>query len=220
MSKELQKQSTQITSQDYWLELQRINIPASISIFEAVGAKFPAISSLNTGTGSRENGLTFFKLLVLDILEFYGKEWNPSQIDSVADTLFTEYYYWSGVEAKHFVSKLKAGHFQEGIENISSNYIVKAALTYDDELLQARKMAYDKKPNQSLSEVGNYVDPELVFKAIGDFKNMVIKSIDEEQVKEEKNHQQIRKEHELKILKLYCDNNGLDFETERKNLEV
>lgn len=143
---QLQKSSTAITKENYWTELAKINISASLSVFDAVNMGLPEISTLNRGAGSRENGLTFFKLIVLDILEFYGKEWPGSQIDSVADVLCTEYYYWSMAEAKHFAAKVKSGHYQDSIENISSNYIVKAALAYNSELLEARVMINDKRP--------------------------------------------------------------------------
>lgn len=115
-----------------------------MSIFEAASIGLPQISFLNRGTNSIENGLTHFKLIVLDILEFYGKEWPKGQIDSVSQTLFTEYYYWTLAEAKHFVCKLKAGHYQDSIENISSQYIVKAAGFYDTDLIEARKIMSDK----------------------------------------------------------------------------
>lgn len=204
-----------------------------MSVFQAATLCLPEISSLNRGFKGPENGVTFFKLLVLDILDFYGKDWIGKQIDSVAETLFSEYYYWTLAEAKHFISKLKAGHFQESIENISSNYITKAAGTYDAELLEARKLIHDKKVEIKEKEGhGEWVDPEKVFETVGEFTKKLRDNIEKEQIVLESSYKEQRealqeKQHDEMVAYLNnpvhmdlfikrCEDNGEDY---RKILE-
>lgn len=80
-------------------------------ISEVLRIGTPSISTLNTGTGSRENGLLVFRTIILSVLEYYGTEWSEIQYLETADMMHREYHWLQIAEIKHFVLNAKAGTY-------------------------------------------------------------------------------------------------------------
>lgn len=88
-------------------------VTASQGQMEILSKPTPELSTVNRGTGSKENGILIFETIILMILEFYGLEWSALQIRECAEMGFAEYYWLQVGELKHFVLKAKQGDFRD-----------------------------------------------------------------------------------------------------------
>jgi hypothetical protein len=99
-----------ITKDNWQSELARLPIKVDSPPSEVLRLGTPQVSALNAGTGSKENGITVFEVLVQAIVKFYGTGWGAQQRE-VAEIMHGKYYWLHLAEIRQFSMKAKAGDF-------------------------------------------------------------------------------------------------------------
>lgn len=181
---------------------------------DVVKMGLPQISTINRGQMSKEAGITVFETMILDLLEYYGVEWNPPQIRSVAELMFDEYYYWSLAELKHFILKVKRGDYGKLFGKFSPSNIVDYASTYNSELLVARSTYRKPEPEQT----GEFVSSERIRAALGEFADKWEQNIREQKKAANEEEKRQKEQERDKMLRKYCEAHGIDLETLRAEL--
>lgn len=117
---------------------------ASQGQMEILAKPTPELSTVNRGTGSKENGITMFEIVILMVLEFYGVEWSKLQIRESAEMAFGEYYWMQLAELKHFVLKAKQGDFrgEKDFSRLTPVLFLMWLRTYGNESLRIRQENY------------------------------------------------------------------------------
>lgn len=131
-----------------------------------------SVSAVNRGMGDKENGITFFECLVLELLEYYGVTWGDYPIRESCELLFAEYHWMTAAELKHFAQKLKAAQYGKMYGNFKPAILMECFADYSADALRARAGYQQRKETKELELQPGDVGPERVQQAL---KEMVEK---------------------------------------------
>lgn len=132
----------------------------------------PSVSALNQGTGTIENGVRVFTLMVLNIVKFFGAEWSEMQVKECGQLCFEAGHYLSFAELSHFAKKAKSGQFEKVYGKFSPITFMAWFNAYLGENLVEREMYYANQKTAFI-EPENMVEPEKVFTALKNFSEQL-----------------------------------------------
>lgn len=201
-----------ITNENWQSAWRQIPVKADSTHLEIFKLQTPSISSLNAGTGDVENGITTYEFAILGLLEYFGEEWHD-RIRDVAETMFSEYHYWTFADLKHFIAKVKGGSFGKIYGKFSPAHFIEFAQQYENE----RALAFSSfSPKKEPEPTGiEYVSKERMNEAFKDFISQWIENIQDHESDLEKERKEKMEEYrrrKMEALKQYCSDNELDFD--------
>jgi len=130
-----------LTSGDWKKRWQTVQVKYDTPQLEVLKQDTVSISTINAGTGSKELGITVFEFAILCILEFYGVSWSDFQIRDAAEMLYSDCYWFSMSELKHFTIRVKKADFgkiSEDYSKFAPKHLMQCSTIYCQEALYAR----------------------------------------------------------------------------------
>lgn len=89
------------------------------------------------------------KVLLLNLLDFFGAEWNETQLNDCAEIIVTDYYWLSMAEFKTMTIRAKKGAFGKDYNKLSPHRLLQWMEEFANECLMTRGDMHselDKKP--------------------------------------------------------------------------
>ncbi|HMU69748.1 MAG TPA: hypothetical protein PKC38_07060 [Chitinophagales bacterium] len=112
---ELAKQ-TWTSCEGLWTEISKVDISgSSTSVMEIRNMGGRPISSLVRKNGSavsdKSECYRFIQMCLIWICEFFGVAWTDTQVKESSKQLYSNYYFWTPYDWKHFMSRVVSGYF-------------------------------------------------------------------------------------------------------------
>ena len=112
----------------------------------------------------KNNIHNFIELFVIEIFEWFGKEIKENLSQSLAKTIYENYYFLKIAEFKLFVEKMKSGHWKQ-VHNLSPAVIMERLHEFVIESMNIReRIAQNNNANERsfLSENGELISEKLM----------------------------------------------------------
>lgn len=92
----------------------------------------------------KKSGYFLFQTVILMILEWFEIQWSNEHLTECAEILYDEYYWMQIGELKHFVLKVKSGHYDRSIlkNKINAVTLIDWMGQYGEESLKIRQTNY------------------------------------------------------------------------------
>jgi hypothetical protein len=133
---------TKISNEKYWEKWGDTRVSVHTPAPDLYRQNLPALSSLNE---PKTNGVLVLQLVILEILDFIGQEWNKSQITECSELAYQEYYWFNTGELKQFSQRVKTGYFGKIYGKFAPTHLMEYFKEYSDEVWEARADYYGKQ---------------------------------------------------------------------------
>jgi hypothetical protein len=137
-----QKTLTKISNEIYWQNWQKTVVNVHTPAPELYRQNLPALSSLDNPT---VNGVLTLQLVILEILDFIGVEWDKKQTIECSELAYQEYHWFNIGELKQFSQRVKTGYFGKIYGKFAPAHLMEYFGTYANEMLAERADYYGKK---------------------------------------------------------------------------
>lgn len=139
------------------------------------GCQLSEMIEKNGSNVCKNNIHNFIELFVIEIFEWFGKEIKENLSQSLAKTIYENYYFLKIAEFKLFVEKIKSGHWKQ-VHNLSPAVIMERLHDFVIESMNIReRIAKNNNANERsfLSENGELISEKLmpVFLRVNEIKN-------------------------------------------------
>lgn len=143
----IQKNSTELFEESF-----KTLISAGNAIAELMNKARP-LSSLVPVYG-KEEPVKFIKLCIVYLCEFYGVTWNDLQIQHASRELYSNYYHWSHLDWKHFMSRIISAYYEDKMYGAFNPSMMMAyAVKHNDEWMNAGESVAIQKHLQIKGEM-------------------------------------------------------------------
>lgn len=182
---------------------------------EVHNIKSPEISTINRGTGSKESGILMVNILLLELLEFQGVEWSKLQVRECAEMIYSECYWFTVSEFKHFILKIKRADFEclKDYSRFAPKHLMQCSKEYIPECLAVREQQeyHNKRQIQQPDQGVEYVPSEKVTEALKELVGQMQSDIKQEQEADEKELE----DKAVKTAEAYAKLHGLELDWEK-----